>query len=157
MTRRRSRPLDRRSAGWTYGPNQAAIESFLERARRMTDEDRRALADARRAVDDGYHSKAWRAANEAVLPRAAAYVAARHAMGASYLPDRLAAALAEGVTDRGELASWNEVARLAHDAMDDALLALLVSDVIPPDQLRELYGPWRAMVEAEKGRAGLGS
>jgi hypothetical protein len=125
------------------------VDSFVERARALTDEDRRALARARRAVDETFHAGAWRSASEMVADRASAYVEAWIRIGAAFIPQRL-----QELSDRGpnadpaEVAELEEVARLARAAIDDALLSLLTIDTIPPPDIRELYGPWQAMLLA---------
>jgi hypothetical protein len=125
------------------------VASFVERTRMLTDEDRRALARARRAVDETFHAGAWRSASEMVADRASAYVDAWIRIGAAFIPRRL-----QELSDRGpnadpaEVAELEEVARLTRAAIDDALLALLTLDTIPPPDIRELFGPWQAMLLA---------
>jgi hypothetical protein len=135
----------------------AAIRAFIERARVMRDEDRKALAEARKATNETFHHGAWRAANEALAGRCEAYIEARRELGASHVPDGLTALTDSAAGDRETIEEWNEVARLAHQAVDDALLALLVRDIIRPDDLRELYRSWKAMLERTPASGGLGS
>ena len=113
---------------------------------RLTDEERLRVAEGRRAVSEAYHAKALRAAAEALAGRAETFIAYRRLVAGAHVPDRLGdeggAALPTDVVAR-----WNEVARLVQQAIDDALLALLASDVLHPDHLRELYRPWRGVFE----------
>lgn len=114
--------------------------------RRLRDEDRLRVAEGRKAVSEAYHAKALRAAAEALSGRAEAYVASRRRLAGAHVPDRLTE---EGglALSADEVARWNEVARLVQQAIDDALLALLASDVLHPNHLRELYRPWRGVFE----------
>ncbi len=112
----------------------------------LRDEDRLRVAEGRKAVSEAYHAKALRAAAEALAGRAETFVACRRLVSGAHVPDRLAD---EGgaALPADEVARWNEVARLVQQAIDDALLALLVSDVLHPNHLRELYRPWRGVFE----------
>jgi hypothetical protein len=135
------------------GPADPTVASFIERARRMGDEDRKALAEARQATNESFHHRAWMAANEALGPRSGEYIRARRELGTSHVPEGLEALMERAAGDSEAIAHWNDVARLAREGMDDALLALLVRDIIRPDQLRELYRPWKAMLEREASTA----
>jgi hypothetical protein len=127
----------------------AGVEAFLERARALRDEDRRALADARRGGSEVVRAGAWRAAVEMLPERANAYVAGWARIGTAFVPERLEELLRTGSgADAAEVAEWQEVARLVRIALDEALLALLLSDTITPPDVRELYDPWRRMLEA---------
>jgi hypothetical protein len=131
----------------------ASVETFLEQARALRDEDRRALAEARRSGSEVVRAGAWRAAVELLPDRAGAYVSAWSAIGASFVPERLEKLLLEGA-DAAEIADWQEVARLVRIAVDEALLALLLSDTLLPPHTRELYDPWKRMLEsAHEARA----
>jgi hypothetical protein len=123
------------------------VETFLEQVRSLRDEDRRALAEARRAGSEVVRGGAWKAAAEMLPERAGAYVSAWATIGASFVPERLEELLLEGA-DPGVIAEWQDVARLARIAIDEALVALLLSDTILPPHTRELYEPWRRMLEA---------
>ncbi|HXF37218.1 MAG TPA: hypothetical protein VNO17_08565 [Actinomycetota bacterium] len=137
------------------GPNlPPLVERLLEEARRLTDADREALARARRTVDEAFHVGAWRAATEVARGRAAGYLEAWIRIGSAYLPERLEELIGMGSrADAEELSRWQEVARLSRLAIDDAILGLLTGDTIPPVDLRELYGPWKAMLTARAERA----
>lgn len=124
------------------------VEAFIERARALGDDDRLALADARAAIDETFHVGAWKAVNEIVVERAPAYVEARVRIGSAYLPKRLEELVRMGSrADPTEVARWQDVARLVRAGLDDALLALITADLIRPPDLRELLGPWKAMLD----------
>lgn len=125
----------------------AGLEGFIEQARALCDEDRLALAAARRAANEVVRAGAWKAANEMLPPRARAYVAAWGRIGSAFVPERLEDLVRRGSgVDTSEVARWQEVARLVRVAIDDALLALLLADTIPPPDVRELYDPWKTML-----------
>jgi hypothetical protein len=132
----------------------AHLEPFLERSQALHDEDRVALAAARRAGNEVVRAGAWQAAVEMLPERAGAYVSCWGRIGTAFVPDRLEELLREGAgRDPAEIAEWQEVSRLVRLALDEALLALLLSDTITPPDVRELYDPWRRMLEAAHGRA----
>ena len=129
------------------------MESLIQQARALTDEDRFELARARKAVDETFHAGAVRAANEMVTQRAEAYTGAWVRIGDAYLPDRLEDLTQLGTAaDPEHVAEWQEVARLVRIGIDDALLALLTADSIPPPNRRQLYEPWKAMLTAAHHR-----
>lgn len=125
------------------------LETFLQQARELRDEDRLALAEARRGASEVVRAGAWKAALEMLPERAAAYVSSWGRIGTSFVPERLEEHLRSGSgMDAAEVAEWQEVARLVRIALDEALVALLLSDTITPPDVRELYDPWRRMLEA---------
>lgn len=129
----------------------ANLERFIHRARNLSDEDRLRLADARAALDETFHVGAWRAANEIAVQHGRGCHEAWVRIGPAFIPDRLEDLVRQGrAADASEVARWQEVARLARLAMDDAILVLVTADLIRPPDLRELYGPWKAMLEAHK-------
>jgi hypothetical protein len=139
-------------------PFPPGVEAFIEEVRALGDEDRQALAQARRAIDETVHVGARRAADEMVAERAGTYVEAWIRIGSAFIPERLKELAERGSdADRREVAGWQDVARLARAAIDDALLALLTLDTIPPPDIRELYGPWKAMLAAAYERTGQAS
>lgn len=124
----------------------AGVQTFVEQARSLEDEDRLALAAARRAGSEVVRAGAWKAAAEVLPTRASTYVAAWGRIGPAFLPERLEELHRTGSSaDAAEVAELQEVARLVRIALDEALLALLLSDTIPPPDVRELYEPWRSM------------
>lgn len=130
------------------------VEGFIEQARGLRDEDRWALARARGAIDETFHAGAWRAANEIAARRADAYFEAWIRIGSAFIPDGLKELVNRGTeADPAEMAEWQGVARLARAGIDDALLALLGADTIRPPDMREMYGPWKAMLAAAHGGA----
>lgn len=138
------------------GP-RAIVDAFIERARALDDEDRRALARARGAIDEAFHAGAWKAANEMVADRARGYVEARVRIGDAHVPDRLEELIQLGSkADPAQVAEWQGIARLVRAGMDDALLALLTADSITPPDIRELYGPWKSMLAAALAREETG-
>ena len=139
----------------TSGRPEDLVDSLIQQARALTDEDRFELARARKAVDETFHAGAVRAANEMVIQRADLYAQAWIRIGAAYLPERLEELVQLGsAADREDLAEWQEVARLVRIGIDDALLALLTADSIPPPSRRQLYEPWKSMLAAaNKGRS----
>ena len=110
----------------------------------MTDEDRVAVARARRNIDERFHEKAVVAGLEIISSRGDEYLGARIALSDAHLPDVLAND-GESRLEADELAYWNEVARGAQQAIDDALVAVLASDSLHPNHLRELYRSLGAM------------
>jgi hypothetical protein len=134
-------------------PGKASIETFIDRARRLTDEDRQRLAGARAASDETFRAGAWKAATEILAQHGRSYHDAWVRIGPAFVPERLEKLVQDG-TDRAEITRWQEIARLARMGMDDALLALTAADIIRPPDLRELYRPWKAMLERADRRTG---
>lgn len=132
-------------------PGKTSIETFIDRALRLTDEDRQRLADARAASDETFRAGAWKAATEILAQHGRSYHDVWVRLGPAHVPERLEKLVQEG-TDHAEIARWQQIARLAQLGMDDALLALTAADIIRPPDLRELYRPWKAMLErADRG------
>lgn len=88
-------------------------------------------------MDEAFHESARAAAFEALAGRGEEYVRARRALARAHVPERLETEVGDG--------SWAEVARLAELAIDDALLALLGSDLLHPKHVRELYRSFQAL------------
>lgn len=122
-----------------------ALEDFIEQVLSLSDEDRLAAAEARKAIDERYHASALRAAADPLARRGEAYVEARRRLIGAHVPDSLGDEAGRSLDPR-EVAGWNEVARLVQQAIDDAVVALLVSDVLHPKHLRELYRPWQGVL-----------
>ena len=127
---------------------QKMIDALVGRARALTDDDRARLAAARGAIDESFHAGAWRAASEMLPIRAEMYASAWQQIGPAFVPDQLLEIVEMGDrADPEELLEWQEVARLVRLGIDDELLALLTSDLIPPPHLRQLHRSWAAMVD----------
>jgi hypothetical protein len=133
------------------------LEAFIEAARDLCDEDRLVLANERRRLNEIVRAASWKAANEMIGPRAAEYAEAWIRMGPAFIPDRLEELHGEGSgSNPGEIERWQDVARLARIAMDEALVALLAAETIPPPDIRELLHPWKQMQAAAFERRGAG-
>jgi len=117
-----------------YEPLEAAVESFVQRARNLTDEDRRIVAERRRGLDEVFREKALRAGAEAMPAQADLYVRARMRVAHAHLP----ACLEEGAPNE----EWAEISRLVQLAIDEGLLAFVGSRTLHPNHLRELVAPW---------------
>jgi hypothetical protein len=122
------------------------VDAFIEEAHALRDENRVVLAEARRRLDEAVRAAAWKAANEVLVGRAAEYADAWLRIGPAHLPERLEDLRGEG--DAAEIERWQDVARLARLALDEALVALLTADTIPPPDVRELLHPWKTMQAA---------
>ena len=129
------------------------VEGFVTRAKALDDDDRFALAQARRAVDESFQVGAWKAGNEVAMGRAAEYLQVRVRLGGVFVPDRLEELVMLGTrADPAELAEWQEVARLVRIALDETTLAHVGLDTLRPPDIRALVGPWKAMLEAAYAR-----
>lgn len=129
------------------------VDQFVERVRVLDDAELWDLARARGSVDETFHAGAWKAAVEMVTARSDAYWNAWSRIATAYVPDRLEELVQRGMAvDESVMAEWQDVARLARLAIDDALLALLTGDIIPPPDIRQLHGSWRTMLEATHAR-----
>jgi hypothetical protein len=127
----------------------ASVEAFIQRVRQLSDEERVVLADTRRATNELVRADAWRAAAELLPGRANEYATAWGRIGTAFIPERLEHLLEHGSgVDTAEIADWQEVARLARTAIDEALLALLFSDTLTPPSQRELIDPWQRAAAA---------
>lgn len=117
-----------------HEPLEAAVESFVERVRGLTDEERRIVAERRRGLDEAFREKALRAGAEAIPPHADLYVRARMRVAHAHLPECL-----EEAEPNEE---WSEISRLVQLAIDEGLLAFVGSGTLHPNHLRELMAPW---------------
>ena len=124
--------------GEQNGPH-AAVESFVQRVRSLTDEQRRVVAARRSRIDEALREKALRAGAEALPPHADLYVRARAQVAAAHLPTHLE----DGEPD----AEWVEVSRLVQLSIDEGLVAVVGSGTLHPNHLRELIAPWPAELE----------
>jgi hypothetical protein len=125
------------------------VEGFVTRAKALDDDDRLALARARRAVDESFQVGAWKAGSEVAMGRAAEYLEVRVRLGGVFVPDRLEELVMLGSrADPAELAGWQDVARVVRIALDEATLAHVGLDTLRPPDVRALLGPWKAMLEA---------
>ena len=111
-----------------------AVEAFVAHVRALRDEDRVAVANARRVVDEEFHERALVAGLEILAGRGEEYVRSRRAVADVHLP--------ESPEALGDDAA--EIARLVQLAVDDALIAILTRDALHPNHLRELYRSLKA-------------
>jgi hypothetical protein len=116
------------------------VQGFLKRVLELGDDQRLAVAEARRAVNEAFHETALRAAAEALAGRGEAYARARRALARAHVPE----CLDGSPGDEADRAGWQDVARLVQLAIDDALLAVLTSDALHPNHSRELYRSFKA-------------
>jgi hypothetical protein len=108
-----------------------SVDALVARVRALGDEELVAIANARRAVDEDFHERALVAGIEALVGRGEEYVHARRSLANAHLLE---------TTD----AKGDEIARLVQLAIDDALIAVLTSNAIHPNHLRELYRSLKA-------------
>jgi hypothetical protein len=108
-----------------------AVAAFVARVNRLTDDERRAIADARASVDESFHRSALRAAAEQLVGHGEEYARARSALATAHVPDHES-------TCPDEAAATNAQARQVQLAIDDGLLALRTRDTLHPKHLREL-------------------
>ena len=101
------------------GPNGEAVAALIERCKTTTFDEGRRWAAAR----DAARAAAWAAARDATwdAARAAAWAAAWDA-------------------------AWAAARAAAGDAAGDAAGALVVRDLISPEQFDLLYGPWKEVM-----------
>jgi hypothetical protein len=114
--------------------HRAAVASFVERVRSLTDEDRRVVAERRRRLDEAFREKAVRGGIEASARHPELWAQARMQVAGAHLPEELE----EGDFD----AEWSEVSRLVQLAIDEGLLAFVGQHTLHPNHLRELISPW---------------
>ena len=114
--------------------HRAAVASFVERVRALTDEERRVVAERRRELDEEFRDKAVRGGIEASARHPELWAQARMQVAGAHLPDAL-----EEVSADDE---WTEVSRLVQLAIDEGLLAFVGQGTLHPNHLRELIAPW---------------
>jgi hypothetical protein len=102
------------------GPNGEEVAALIERCKTLTGEEIRRLYAALYAAQYAARYSAWDAARNAA--RNAAWDAARNAAWD---------------------AAWDVAWNVAWYAARNAAWALLVKDLITPEQFEMLYGPWR--------------
>lgn len=111
-----------------YGPNTALLKVVLEEVKSLTKEQNTCLAKSR---NQSYETS-WIAVRTSAMvslrkaDRKEAFVAAKKAVR-------------EGNSSVTSCMTWEEV--------DNAVLAVIVKDLIRPEQFDLLYGPWRSVVE----------
>lgn len=124
--------LEELPAWQALGPNGQQVAALIERAGRLTFEEAKALAVARDAAWDVARVAAWDAARDA------AWDAARDAARVAAWNAARVAAWAVARDDAAWDAAW--------DAAVDAAGALVVKDLITPEQFAILYGPWQKVI-----------
>jgi hypothetical protein len=140
------RVVEELPARTALGPNGEAVAALIDRARRLTVAEIRALGAAWRAAMGAAMGAAgdaaWDAARDAA--RDAAWRAARDAAGRAAWG--AAGDAAWGAAGR---AAWGAARYAAWGAARDAARALVVRDLISPEQFDVLYGPWASVVGGE--------
>lgn len=133
-----------------YGPNAEAVETFLERIRGLEDGDALRLAAAWQAGDEPRRRLAWRRLRRAAREgrregglRAAQSAIADWANASSPL---VYTGFAPALESRAQ------VMRGAIPPLIDAVSALVMGGLIDGEDFETLYGPFRAMDEAEASR-----
>jgi len=106
----------------------------VQRVRALTDDDRKVVAERRRALDEAFRQKALRAGAESLPRHAALYVQARMQVAHAHLPT----CLEESVRND----EWTEISRLVQLAIDEGLIAMVGQRTLHPNHLRELIAPW---------------
>jgi hypothetical protein len=127
------------------GPNGDAVAALIERCKTLTNDEAKRLDAARDAAWDAARNAARGAARNAArnAARDAARTAARNAAwDAAWGTARNAA------WNAAWDAAWNAAWGTARNAAWDAALALIVKDLITPEQFEILYGPWRSAMES---------
>lgn len=110
------------------------MNSFVERVRSLSDEDRRVVAERRGGLDEAFREKAVRAGVESLAAHPELYVRARMQVAGAHLPSCLEEATLEP--------EWSEVSRLVQLSIDEGLLAFVGQGTLHPNHLRELIAPW---------------
>ena len=106
-----------------YGPNTAEVQALIDKLRTLT-------VDQARQLDAAWDS-AWSDAWNSVWK--AAWFAAR-----------------ETARDGGWYVAMSASLSAPMPAVSDAILALLVKDLITPEQFDLLYGPWKQVMEEQR-------
>jgi len=132
------RPIRELPAWQALGPNGESVAALIDRARTLTPEEAERVNAARVAAGTAAVNAAWDSAGTAA--RVAAGTAAVNA--AWY-----AAWYAAGTWEAAVTAAWDAALGAAWDAARDAVLALVVRDLITPEQFETLYGPWASVME----------
>lgn len=119
-----------------FGPNGKAVAAMLNRARRLTADEVQRLDAAAKNV--------WSAACGAA--KGAAWEAA---CGASVVTAWKAAreVAMEAAGETAREAAGKAATFAAREAVADAARALVIRDLITPEQFDTLYGPWASVVE----------
>ena len=117
------------------GPNGEAVAALIKRCRTMTYDEAEQLFAARSAA----RSAAWSAAGSAA--RYAAWYAAGSAAGSAAW-DAAWSAARYAAWDAAGSAAWSAAGEAARDAAG----ALMVKDLITPEQFDLLYGPWASVM-----------
>jgi hypothetical protein len=125
------------------GPNGEAVAALIKRCRTMTYDEAEQLSAAGSAARDAARYAAWSAARYAA--RYAARDAARYAAwDAAGSAARYAARYA--ARDAARDAAGDAARYAARDAARYAAWALMVKDLITPEQFDLLYGPWASVM-----------
>ena len=103
--------------------------------RALTDDDREALAEARKALDEDFRAQALRSAAELLVGRGETYAVARREVAGAHVPAGL-----DGDPERRD-----QIARLVRLSIDELLVGVVTQERLHPKHLRELYRPWQAL------------
>lgn len=131
-----------------FGPNAAAVESFLERIGDLDEGAALRLEAEWQGADERRRRLAWRALRRAARQagREGAVEAAQSAI-ADWSQERSPLIYTVGFGAAGEYRA--DVMRKAVPALVDAISALVVGGLIGGEEFEALYGPFRAVDGAE--------
>jgi len=131
-----------------FGPNTAAVETFLERIADLDQGEALRLAAEWQGADERRRRLAWRALRRAAREarRTGAVEAAQSAI-ADWSNERSPLVYTVGFGTAGEFQA--DILRKAVPALVDAISALVVGGIIDGDEFEALYGPFRAVDEGQ--------
>ena len=137
-----------------FGPNEPAVERFLDRLELLGDDDLLRLVAAWEGGSGERRKAAWRSARRAAaagkredaIKRAQSAVLSWSNRRSPLISDTFAGTFAAGNQMSGD------IARNAMPALVDAVGALVVRDAVPAEVFEELYGPFDSLVEDDRAR-----
>ena len=128
------RVVEERPAWEVFGPHGEEVVALIGRTGRLTRSESRLLSAAWYAARDAARDAALGAARDAA--RYAARDAVRYA----------ASAARDAAWYAARYAAWYAARDAAWDAAWDAASAIVVRDLITPEQFHLLYGPWASVM-----------